>query len=163
MTIRFFGLVIRTNFLNLCANGLSDLSRIRTAPQIFGSDTRFEGIFNRFHQRVRGLILTKPADHLCARPERADWIGHTFTGDVPSRPMDRLEHAWIRPGWIQVRRWRDSNGTGQSSSKVGEDVSMKVRRNDSVDCFRLKSHSTRHSVYQHLIRLDLGVILLDDF
>lgn len=57
--------------------------------------------------------------------------------------MNWLEHGGSLAGWVEVRRRCDTNGASKRRSKVGEDVSVKIRGNDGVKTLWVENHARR--------------------
>src|SRR6185437_10320771 len=58
--------------------------------------------FTRPHQTFRRSLFAKVFEHHRASPERADRIGYSLAHDVEGRAVDRFEHRWETPLWIEI-------------------------------------------------------------
>ena len=87
---------------------------------------------DRLHQTACRALLAEMVQHHHRRPERAERIGDTLAHDVEGRAVDRFEHRRKLPLRIEVGGRRNAEGTGQRSSKIAENVSVKIGGNNDI-------------------------------
>src|SRR5437879_5186614 len=77
--------------------------------------------FNRVHDRLCCIGMPKMLEHHRTRPDLTDWIGDVLAIDVRRRAMNRLEQRRKVALGIDVRGWRNADGTGAGGTEIGQD------------------------------------------
>lgn len=72
------------------------------ATEISGQHTARTHGFHALHEVVRRSLVPKPPNHLRRSPESADRVGYAFARDIEGAAVNRLEHAGVLAGRIEV-------------------------------------------------------------
>ena len=110
-------------------------AQVRRARPVAG-----QRALHRGQHRVGRVLLAQVLEHLGARPDRPQRVGHPLARDVGRRAVHRLEHRRVLALGVQVGRRRDADRAGDRGGQVAEDVAEQVGGHDHVEAARVQHH-----------------------
>jgi len=141
------------------ADGLSEFSALGGSSEITSLGSRGDGIEAGGLDVGGDVHVVQVSQHHDGGEEKSGWVGLVLTSDIWGGAVDRFEEGDAIS--TDVSRWGETETTDQTSSKIGEDITVKVGHDEHVVLGGILDDSEADSVEVGVFKLDVGVLFGD--
>lgn len=141
------------------ADGLSEFSALGGASEIAGLGSRGDSIEAGGLDVGGDVHVVQVSQHHDGGKEKSGWVGLVLSSDIWGGAVDRFEEGDTIS--TDVARWSETETTDQTSSKIGEDITVKVGHDEHVVLGGVLDDSEADGVEVSIFKLDVRVLFGD--
>ena len=129
--------------------------RLRPVAEVTRAETCLQGVEQRVLYDGGMFHEPKVPEHGQPAQQQGCGIGDVLAGDVGRRAMDCLKDADMI---ADIRGGCESQSAYQSGAEVADNITLQVGQHHHVEQVRSRDQFHAEVVYDHIIRLDLGIL-----
>lgn len=141
------------------ADGLSEFSALGGSSEITSLGSRGDGIEAGGLDVGGDVHVVQVSQHHDGGEEKSGWVGLVLTSDIWGGAVDGFEEGDAIS--TDISGWGETETTDQTSSKIGEDITVKVGHDKHVVLGGILDDSEADSVEVGVFKLDVGVLFGD--
>jgi len=141
------------------ADGLSEFSALGGASEIAGLGSRGDSIEAGGLDVGGDVHVVQVSQHHDGGKKKSGWVGLVLSCNIWGGAVDRFEEGDTIS--TDVARWSETETTDQTSSKIGEDITVKVGHDEHVVLGGVLYDSEADGVEVSIFKLDVRVLFGD--